>query len=498
VKALLISPILVPLATAALLLLCPRWPRLRQGLSIVGAGLLLAAGAALLVGVRREGIQVLHLGSWPAPHGITFVADLLSAVLVVLAGVLGLTVSVYAVSAVDARRKAFGFESLVHLLLMGVCGAFLTGDLFNLYVWFEVLLISSFILLALGGEPLQLEGALKYVVLNLLASALFLAAVGLLYGMAGTLNMADLALKLRQVDRPGLVLTVAMLLLAAFGIKAALFPLFFWLPASYHTPPVAVAALFSGLLTKVGIYSVIRTFTLIFTMEAAYSQSLFRVIAGLTMITGVLGAASQFDFRRILAFHSISQIGYILMGLGLFTTHSLAGALFFIVHHSLVKSGLFLVSGVVNHQRGTFGLKELGGIYPRHGVLSALFALLALSLAGLPPLSGFFAKLALVRSGLRLEHYALVATALIVGVLTLFSMTKIWAEAFWKPAPAAEPPQEAVPSPPWSMMLPLAGVAALVLCLGLLPGPAFTLATEAAEQLLNPEDYLRTLLGEGR
>ena len=497
-KSLLVAPLLLPLVTAALLLLLPRWPRWRQGLSILGAALLLAAGVALLVGVRREGIQVVQLGNWPAPFGITFVADLLSAVLVVLAGVLGLAVSVYAVRAVDERRKEFGFEPLVHILLMGVCGAFLTGDLFNLYVWFEVLLITSFVLLSLGGEPLQLEGALKYVALNLIASALFLAAVGLLYGMVGTLNLADLAVKLRRVEHPGLVLTVAMLLLAAFGIKAALFPLFFWLPASYHTPPVAVASLFAGLLTKVGIYSVIRTFTLLFTMEAAWTHGLLQVIAGLTMVTGVLGAASQFDFRRILAFHSISQIGYILMGLALFAQGSLAGALFFIVHHSMVKSGLFMVSGVVHHQRGTFALKELGGLYPRAGWLSALFAVLALSLAGLPPFSGFFAKLALVRSGLRLEQYALVATALIVGLLTLFSMTKIWAEVFWKPAPSEAQPGPAASPAPWSMLLPLACLTVLVLGMGLMPGPAFALATEAAGQLLAPEDYIRAILGEGR
>ncbi len=494
-KLLLVLPLIIPLATAALTLLLRHSPRARQAVSTTGAALLLAAAAALLARVEQDGIQVVQVGHWPYPFAISLVADLFSAVLVVLAGLLGLAVSVYSVAGMDSRRKAFGYDTFVHVLLLGVCGAFLTGDLFNLYVWFEVLLIASFALLVLGGERPQLEGAVKYVTLNLLASALFLAAVGLLYGLTGTLSLADLAVKLPQAPRPGTVAAVAVLFLAAFGIKAALFPLFFWLPASYHTPPMAVTALFAGLLTKVGIYSLIRVFSLLLAHDFAFFQPVLLAIASLTMVTGVLGAASQYDFRRILAFHSISQVGYMLLGLALFAPLGLAGALFFILHHGLVKSSLFLVSGLTHRLRGTYQLKALGGLYVAHPGVALLFAVFALALAGLPPSSGFFAKLALVREALAQERYLTVAVALSVSVLTLFSMTKIWAEAFWKAPP--EPLPEGPPLPR-SLLVPVAALALVVLGLGLMPGPAFGLLTRAAEQLMSPEGYILAARGGGR
>jgi multicomponent Na+:H+ antiporter subunit D len=491
-----VLPLVIPLATAATTLLFGRHPRARQAVSTLGAALLLAAALALLVRVEREGVQVVQVGHWPYPFAISLVADLFSAVLVVLAGLLGLVVSLYSMTGMDAARKAFGYDTFVHVLLMGVCGAFLTGDLFNLYVWFEVLLIASFALLALGGERPQIEGAVKYVTLNLLASALFLAAVGLLYGLTGTLSLADLAQKLPQTPRPGTVAAVAVLLLAAFGLKAALFPLFFWLPASYHTPPMAVTALFAGLLTKVGIYALIRVFSLLLAHDFAFFQPVLMVIACLTMVTGVLGAASQYDFRRILAFHSISQVGYMLLGLALFAPQGLAGALFFILHHGLVKSSLFLVSGLTHRLRGTYDLKALGGLYASRPGVALLFAIFALSLAGLPPSSGFFAKLALVREALAQERYVTVAVALTVSVLTLFSMTKIWAEVFWKASP--EPVPGDTPPLPRSLVLPVGALALGVLWLGLVPGPAFGLFTRAAEQLLSPEGYILAARGGGR
>jgi multicomponent Na+:H+ antiporter subunit D len=493
---LLVLPILLPLATAATALLLWRWPRMQQGVCVAGAGGLFAASVALLVQVLRHGIQVVQVGGWPDPFGISLVADLFGALMVVLAGLIGFAVAVYSVAAVDAPRKRFGYYPLLHVLLMGVCGAFLTGDLFNLYVWFEVLLIASFVLLALGGERGQIEGALKYVVLNLMSSALFLAGVGLLYGMAGTLSMADLAVKLRGTSQPGLVTATAMLFLVAFGIKAAVFPLFFWLPASYHTPPVAVSAVFAGLLTKVGVYALIRVFTLLFVQDVGYTHGLILGVAGLTMLTGVLGAASQTEMRRILSFHIISQIGYMLMGLGLFAPLALAGSIFYIAHHIVVKTNLFLVSGLVQRLRGTDALGPLGGLYQARPGVSALFAIPALALAGIPPLSGFFAKLVLLRSGLELGSYAIVAVALVVSVLTLFSMTKIWAEAFWK-APPPEAPAPAAGRLPLVMLLPSVGLAVVTLGLGLMPGPGLWLATTAAEQLLSVDAYVAAVARGG-
>lgn len=500
---LLILPILIPLATAVALLLALKFRRWQHRLSVLGAASLLVVAVLLLERVWRMGIQVAQIGDWPAPFGITLVADLFSAIMIVLAGLMGLAVAIYSTVNIDRERVHHGYCPLLHFLLMGVCGAFLTGDVFNLYVWFEVMLIASFVLLSLGGERAQLEGSIKYVSLNLMSSAIFLAAVGITYGMTGTLNMADLAVQLKESSRPVLVNTLAILYLLAFGIKAAVFPLFFWLPASYHTPPVAVSAIFAGLLTKVGVYAMIRFFTLLFTQDTGFTHSLILIIAGFTMVTGVLGAAAQNEFRRILSFHIVSQIGYMIMGLGLLTPLALAGSVFYIIHHIIVKTNLFLVSGVVARHLGGFRLDALGGLYAQRAVLSILFLVPALSLAGIPPLSGFWAKFMLVKGGLETGHYVIVAAALMVGLLTLFSMTKIWNEAFWRaPAPASN----AAPSPEratltrresFGLFLPIVALALLTVSIGLIGQPVYTLAERAADQLLDPDAYIHAVM-EGR
>jgi len=494
---LLLSPLLVPLATAALSFLFWRHDRLQRVLGLLGAGVLLVVSALLLWTVHRRGILVAQLGNWEAPFGITFVADHLGAIMVLLAAVTGFAVALYSLQNIDPERVDYGYYPLLHTLLVGVNGAFLTGDLFNLYVWFEVMLIASFVLLSLGGERAQLDGALKYVFINLFGSAVFLAATGLTYGMTGTLNMADLALKLPQVADAGLVTTVAMLFLVAFGLKAGVFPLFFWLPASYHTPPVAVSAIFAGLLTKVGVYTLIRAFTLLFTQDVGYTHTLILWVSGLTMITGVLGAAAQFEIRRILSWHIISQIGYMIMGLALYTPLALVGSVFYITHHIIVKTNLFLVGGVAQHLTGSSQLREIGGLYKASPLLSVLFLIPAFSLAGFPPLSGFWAKYILIRAGLEVGSYAIVAVALVVGALTLFSMTKIWAEAFWKAMP--EGPRPAPTGTRFAALralyLPMILLAALTALIGIYAQPFFVLAEASAAELLDPSRYIRAVLG---
>jgi multicomponent Na+:H+ antiporter subunit D len=498
VNALVVAPLLIPLGTAAAALLLWRSRAAQRTLGVLGAAALFGAALLLLDAVRDGAVAVTQAGGWPAPFGITLVADLLSAIMIVLAALTGLAVAVYSLFSIDPGREWFGYWPLLHVLLMGVCGAFLSGDIFNLYVWFEVMLIASFVLLALGGEKPQLEGAIKYVTLNFLSSAIFLAAVGLVYGTTGTLNMADLAGVFGGGARPALTASLAMLFLAAFGIKAAIFPFFFWLPASYHTPPVPVSAIFAGLLTKVGVYALLRVFTLLFAPGGG-THDLILALSGLTMVTGVLGAAAQTEFRRILSFHIVSQIGYMIMGLGLCTRAAIAGSVFYIVHHIIVKTNLFLVAGVVHRLRGTHELKRLGDLYRDHPVTAALFLIPALSLAGVPPLSGFFAKLALVRAGLAIDRYAIVATALVVSLLTLFSMTKIWAEAFWKEAPdraaAGAAPGAGRRPGVAGMLLPITVLAAVTVGIGVLAEPLFLLSDRAAGQLLDPSAYVGAVLG---
>lgn len=500
---LIVLPIVIPLVAAAASLTLSRAPRWQRRAGVAGAAALTVAAVALFARVETAGIQATQMGGWPAPFGITLVADLFSALMVLLTAVIGLAVAVYSLADLDEPRVRFGYYPLLHVLLMGVCGAFLTGDLFNLYVWFEVMLTASFVLLALGGGQAQMEGAIKYVTLNLLSSALFLAAAGLIYGTANTLNLADLSLRLAEVqrDHPNLVAALALLLAVAFGIKAGLFPLFFWLPASYHTPPPAVSAVFAGLLTKVGVYALIRVFTLVFP-AGGFVHVLLLVLAGLTMLTGVLGAVAQFDMRRILSFHIISQIGYMVLGLGLLACGdetvrrlALAAAVFYIAHHILVKTNLFLISGVVEALRGTGQLRRLGGLSASAWWLAALFAIPAFSLAGIPPLSGFWAKLAVLKAGFLAGRYELVGVALAAGLFTLLSMMKIWNEVFWKTPPnhAGEPPTHAASDrerrPRTARWVPILGLAALTVAIGLWPQPLLRLSDRAAAQLLDPVAY---------
>jgi multicomponent Na+:H+ antiporter subunit D len=493
----IVLPLLVPLTFAIGSVLALPRPRLRRAIGAAGPFVLLAVSIGLFVQVWSGGIHAVQIGGWPAPFGITLVVDMFSAVMVLLAGVTGAAIAGYSLVAIDRRREAFGYYPLLNFLLMGVSGAFLTGDLFNLYVWFEVLLMASFVLLVLGGERAQTEGAVKYVTLNLLSSAVFLAGVGIVYGMTGTLNMADLAVKLAAPEHEGTVNMLAMLFLVAFGIKAAVFPLFFWLPASYHTPPAAVSALFAGLLTKVGVYALIRVFTLIFVRDIDFTHAVLLWVSGATMVTGVLGAVAQNEFRRILSFHIISQIGYMIMGLALWTPLALTGAVFYIVHHIVVKTNLFLIGGVAEYLRGTGELGSLGGLYPARPLLAASFIVAAMSLAGVPPLSGFFAKLILIQAGLEAAQYAIVVAALSVGLLTMLSMTKIWGEAFWKPRPVDVAAEKDVPAASMAcLMAPVVALAILTLTIGLFPQFLLSVASRAAGELLDPAGYIAAVMGE--
>ena len=415
--------------------------------------------------------------------------------MLVLATLMGWVVLLYSFTTIDPQRERFGFYTLYQFLLLGVSGAFLTGDLFNLYVWFEVMLIASFGLMTLGGERDQLEGGLKYVVINLVSSTFFLIAVGLLYGATGTLNMAHLSTILLGADPSPLISALAMLFLLTFGIKAAIFPLFFWLPASYHTPPVAVTALFGGLLTKVGVYAMYRVFTLFFIEQPPFLHNLLLLLAGLTMLVGVLGAVAQNNVRRILSFHIVSQIGYMLMGLGLFSGLGLAGGIFYVIHHMIVKTALLMIGGALEVVGGTGDLKAMGGQLRERPWLALIFLLAALSLAGIPPLSGFFSKLTLLTSALQQQEYAIAAVSLVVSLLTLFSMTKIWTEVFWKPRPGVAPAVPALSARRYTRLLaPAAILVTLSIVLGLAAGPALDFSSTAAAQLFDPAAYVRSVL----
>ena len=495
---LLFLPIFISLLGGVLTLSFWRSIRWQKRVTLLSATAYLTVAVLLLGEVRQEGYLVLQMGSWAAPFGITLVADVLSATMILLTGIVGFSAALYSMASIPDQHVRFGYFSLLQLLLAGVSGAFLTGDVFNLFVWFEVMLLSSFGLLTLGGERNQMEGAIKYVTINLFSSAIFLSAIGLLYGTTGTLNMADLSVKLVGVEEQGLVNVLALMFMVSFGIKAGAFPLFFWLPASYHTPLVAVSAVFAGLLTKVGVYALYRFFSVIFVGDIAYTHTIILWIGILTMLTGVLGAAAQFEFRRILSFHIISQIGYMLIALAIFTPLAIIGGVFYIVHHIIVKTNLFLISGLTYQLSGTHELKAMGGFYRQRPWLALVFLIPALSLAGLPPLSGFFAKFIVIQAGVEVGSWWAVGFGLLVGLLTLFSMIKIWAEVFWKAAPETDPPVDLTAKLSAWMLTPVVMLAAITVAIGLYGEPLYQLAEVAASQLLNPQGYIDAVLGGAR
>jgi multicomponent Na+:H+ antiporter subunit D len=459
------------------------WPRV-FGFAAIGAQLVMAV---LLVRATASGeVVALRVGDWPAPFAITLAADLFSALMLLVAAAMVAVCTAFAVARGD-DHQAF-FYPLVLVLSAGVAGAFVTADLFNLFVFFELMLIASYVLLTLGGRIGQLRAGTVYVSVNLLASTLFLIAVAVMYGVTGTVNMAALA---TEVSRSGAATFAGALLLVSFGMKASLVPVHGWLPVSYPQAPPSIAALFSGLLTKVGVYALFRVYSIVFAGEASFRPVLL-VVAGATMLLGVFGAVGRDGMREILSFHIVSQVGYMIMGLGLFGTLGLAGGIFYVLHHIVVKTSLFLVAGAVETEEGTGVLDRLGGIALRRPWLAASFAVAAFSLAGLPPFSGFFAKLALVRAAVEDGAYAIAAVSILVSFFTLFSMLKIWNGVFWGEAPQAS--RERVRGAR-SLVAPAAVLAAASVVMGLAADRMLVLSRTAATVLMESRPYVEAVLG---
>ncbi|MGD9997108.1 MAG: Na+/H+ antiporter subunit D [Ilumatobacteraceae bacterium] len=489
-------PIVLPLLGAALSILVGRSRAAQRVVGLTTLAVLVVMSVVLLVRVDREGTLVARGGGWPAPLGITLVADRFAAVLLVVAEVVLLAVLVYAIGQPGAERNHVGFQSAYLVLAAGVSASFLTGDLFNLFVAFEMMLTASYVLLTLGGRREQVRSGMTYIVISLIASTLFVTALALLYSATGTVNMADLADRMDELSA-GVRTAFAVLLLVVFGIKAALFPLFFWLPDSYPTAPSPITAIFAGLLTKVGVYAIVRTQLLLFT-EDTRPATLLLVVAGATMVAGVLGAIAQDDIRRILSFSIVSQIGYMVMGLGFFSVAGIAALVYSMVHHIVVKTTLFLTAGLINNSGGSSRLSRIGGMVRTDPFLAVMFLLAALSLAGIPPLSGFVSKFALIDAGMADSHYAIVTVALVVSVLTLFAMIRIWMGAFWSPpetAPSRHPSATNRSGGPPLMVVPTAALLVGSLAIAAAAGPIYAFSERTARDLLDRHAYIEDVLG---
>ncbi len=492
-STLMVWPIALPLLTALGALVLGRPTRFRRWFVGGSAAAQVAVALAVAVGAHGAPPHLLALGGWAAPYGIVLVGDLLAGIMLSLGAVTALASILYGFAELHPEDEHPLRLPLVQFLVTGINLAFCTGDLFNLFVAFEVMLISSYALLTLEADDWDIKQAFPYLALNLVGSTLFLVAAGLAYGMFGSLNFAQIAARAGELGPTPPVTVFALLLLVVFGMKAGMFPLYYWLPNSYPILPSPVAALYAGMLTKVGVYVLLRVFGQVLPPDLPLVHGALAWLAAATMIFGVLGAVSRNFIRGILSFHILSQIGYMVLAIGLFTPYALAACIFYVIHHIIVKSTLFMVGGAVVVLNRSDNLEKTGGLWLAAPVLGVVFLLQALSLAGLPPLSGFWGKYMIIVEGVRQGEWVLVACALAAGILTLFSMLKIWNGPFWGTNPVAGVQAD---DRRW---IPMTAVAAgmTVLSLGIGLGAEFFVgvAEEAARQLTDREAYIAHLLG---
>jgi len=497
VRQLLAVPVVLPLVGAAVSILVGRNRVLQRVVGVSVLATVTAVAVVILIHVDGHGTLVSRAGGWPASIGITLVADRFAAMMLVVGEVMLLCVLVYAIGEPGAERNHVGFQSAYLVLAAGVALAFVTGDLFNLFVAFEMMLTASYVLLTLGGRREQVRSGTTYVVISLLASTLFVTAVALLYSATGTVDLALLSERVASLQ-PAVRSAFAVLLVVVFGIKAALFPLFFWLPDSYPTAPSPITAVFAGLLTKVGVYAIIRTQLLLFPSDVP--ATLLLVLAGATMVVGVLGAIAQDDVKRILSFDIVSQVGYMVMGLAFLTAAGVAAAVFYVVQHILVKTTLFLSGGLIEHVAGSSRLSRIGNMVRSAPGVAALFLVPALALVGIPPLSGFVGKLALVEAGFGAGQYAVVGISLVVSLLTLYVMIRIWNGVFWSPAEEPEAQAAAArrsprPNGPVWMVIPTTVLVACTLAVAAAAGPLYSLSERAARDIVDPDRYVVAVTG---
>jgi multicomponent Na+:H+ antiporter subunit D len=488
---LVILPLLIPLLTGIILILFRSQIGVQKMLSVISVLINITVTAFLVQQVSVEGIQTLSLGGWKAPYGIILVADMFAVLLVFTTTIIGLAALMFAFGSIGIQREKFYFYPFIQFLLTGVIGSFLTGDLFNLFVFFEVMLISSYALITLGGTKTQLRESIKYILVNIVSSILFVSGVAYLYAVTGTLNMADLSVRVSAIGQGGLLTVIAIFFLIVFGLKAGLF-LYFWLPGSYSAPPTAIAAIFGGLLTKVGMYAIIRMFTLIFYHEIGVTHQLIAWLAAFTMIIGVIGAVSHSEVRKIIAYSVVYAVGFMAFGLSSFTLTAIEGTVFYLIHDMIVKALLFLLGGLMIMMTGTSHLKEMGGLIKRYPTAGWMFFITALALVGVPPFSGFIGKLMIIQGGIEAQSYWLVGISLLSSLLVLYAIMKVFIKGFWGEEKKILT-QEQIPLK--SLLIPCAILLTLSTVLGL--GAEWVYQdyiTQAGQTLMDPSKYIEAVL----
>ncbi|MBU8792261.1 MULTISPECIES: Na+/H+ antiporter subunit D [Bacillaceae] len=487
---LVVLPMVIPVLAGILFVFFRNQIKLQRWISFIVMIGNIGIAAYLLHLNQIAGIQRIDFSGWMPPFGISFVADSFALILVLLTSLVAAICLIYAFSSIGEAREKMYFYSFVNFLVAGVNGSFLTGDLFNLYVCFEIMLLASYVLIALGGEKVQLRESIKYVLINVLSSWFFLVAIAYLYGAIGTLNMAHISERIAESGQTPLLTVISIVFLTVFALKAGLL-LYFWLPGSYSIAPTAVAALFGALLTKVGIYAMIRVFTLFFYHDPSITHTFITVLAALTLIGGSIGAVAYKDIRLIVTYNVVIAVGFILVGLAVATPEALEGSIYYLMHDMIVKALLFLLAGTMISVTGTTRIDEMSGLIRNYPLLGWMFFIVMLSLAGVPPLSGFIGKVLVGQGTIETGSYILLALAFLSSIFVLYSLLRVFLQCFWGETIISS--EDEIPMKN-GWMIPCAILTIGTIVLGLGAEFIFPYVSDAANTLLNPSDYIDAVL----
>lgn len=486
----IVLPMIIPLLSGIILTFFRTYIRMQRWISFIA--MLSTAGISyyILHVIQRKGILRLDFGGWKPPFGILFVADSFAMLLVLTTSVVTAICLLYAFSSTEKAREHMYFYPFVLFLIAGVNGSFLTGDIFNLFVCFEVMLISSYVLITLGGKKAQLRESLKYVAINVFSSWLFLVAIAYLYGTVGTLNMAHLSERIAEVGQGPLITTISIVFLIVFSLKAGLV-LYYWLPGSYSVAPTAVAALFGALLTKVGMYALFRVFTLLFYHEPKITHALIGVMAAITLIGGSIGAIAYKNIRAIVTYNVIVTVGFMLISLASSTTVGFEGAAYYFIHDMVAKALLFLIAGTVIALTGTAKIERMSGLIRNYPLLGWIYFITILTLVGIPPFSGFLGKILIGQGAVEAGGYVLLALGFLSSLFVLYSLLKIFLHCFWGETIISI--EDEIPLKK-GLIIPIVLLAVVSISIGIAPEFLAVYVQDAANTLANPEVYIDAVL----
>lgn len=488
----IVLPLIIPIFTAVILVFLRNYVVVQRVISLITMFAVSIISFLLLEVVQKEGILRIDFGGWEPPFGILFVADSFSVLMVLTANIVTSLCLLYAFSTIGERHEKMFFYPYVLLLIGGVNGSFLTGDIFNLFVCFEVMLLASYVLVALGGEKVQLRESLKYVLINVVGSSVFLIALAYLYGTLKTLNMAHIAVRVAEVGQDPMLTTVSLVLFIVFSLKAGLL-LFFWLPGSYVVPPTAVQALFAALLTKVGVYALIRTFTLMFPHHPEVTHTIIGIFAGATIIAGCMGAIASRNVLSIASYNIIIAVGFILIGLAVGTETALMGSVFYLIHDMIAKALLFLIVGMMFYLTGEKLIDNMSGLVRNYPLFGWMYFLVMLALVGIPPLSGFVGKILIGQGTIEANSYVLLFLGFASSLAVLYSLLKVFLSSFFGEAIITNEDKKPIP---FFSMVSFVALAICIVGIGLFAEPLLAYVQDATNTLVNPSVYIDAILSE--